>query len=51
MRRLLGRLRKRVRAILRPEPYRIRTGAHVTPTDVSPLTADEQAIVDAFHKL
>jgi cephalosporin hydroxylase len=51
MPRLLGRLRKRVRAIVRPEPYRIRSGAHVTPTEVSPLTPDEQAIVDAFHKL
>lgn len=51
MRRLPGRLRQRLRAILRPEPYRIRTGAHLTPTDVSPLTDDEQAIVDAFHRL
>jgi len=51
MRRLLGRLRQRVRAILRPEPYRIRSGAHRTPDEVSPLNAEEQAIVDAFHKL
>jgi cephalosporin hydroxylase len=51
MRRALGRLRQRVRAILRPEPYRIRTGAHLAPTDVSPLTDEEQAVVDAFHKL
>jgi cephalosporin hydroxylase len=51
MRRLLGRLRRRVLAYLRPEPYRIRSGAHRTPTEVSPLTDDEQAIVDAFHKL
>ena len=51
MRRLLGRLRKRLRAIVRPEPYRIRTGAHLTPTEVSPLTDEEQAIVDAFHRL
>jgi cephalosporin hydroxylase len=51
MRRLLGRLRQRIRAIVRPEPYRIRTGTHLTPADVSPLTDDEQAIVDAFHKL
>jgi cephalosporin hydroxylase len=51
MRRFLGRLRTRIRAIVRPEPYRIRSGAHVTPTEVSPLTPDEQAIVDAFHKL
>lgn len=51
MRRLLGRLRQRLRAIVRPEPYRIRTGAHLTPTEVSPLTDEEQAIVDAFHRL
>lgn len=51
MHRFLGRLRKRIRAIVRPEPYRIRSGAHVTPSEVSPLTPDEQAIVDAFHKL
>ena len=51
MRRLLGRLRRRLLAYLRPEPYRIRPGAHLTPTEVSPLTAEEQAIVDAFHKL
>ena len=51
MRRFFGRLRTRIRAIVRPEPYRIRSGAHVTPTEVSPLTPDEQAIVDAFHKL
>ena len=51
MHRFLGRLRKRIRATVRPEPYRIRSGAHVTPTEVSPLTPDEQAIVDAFHKL
>lgn len=51
MRRSLGRLRARIRAIIRPEPYRIRSGAHRTPSEVSPLTDDEQAIVDAFHKL
>lgn len=51
MRRLLGRLRRRLLRIVRPEPYRIRTGTHLTPTDVSPLSADEQAIVDAFHRL
>jgi cephalosporin hydroxylase len=51
MRPLLGRLRRRLLAYLRPEPYRIRPGAHRAPTEVSPLTDDEQAIVDAFHKL
>jgi cephalosporin hydroxylase len=51
MRRFLGRLRARVRAYLRPEPYRIRTGQHRVPSEVSPLTADEQKIVDDFHKL
>jgi cephalosporin hydroxylase len=51
MRRLLGRLRRRLLAYLRPAPYRIRPGAHRTPTEVSPLTEEEQGIVDAFHKL
>jgi cephalosporin hydroxylase len=51
MRRLLGRLRRRLLAYLRPQPYRIRSGAHSTPTEVSPLTEEEQGIVDAFHKL
>jgi len=51
MRRLLGRLRRRFLAYLRPEPYRIRPGAHRTPTEVSPLSEEEQGIVDAFHKL
>jgi cephalosporin hydroxylase len=51
MRRFLGRLRARVKAYLKPEPYRIRPGQHKVPSDVTPLTADEQAIVDAFHKL
>lgn len=51
MRRLLGRMRRRLLAYLRPQPYRIRSGAHSTPTEVSPLTEEEQGIVDAFHKL
>jgi cephalosporin hydroxylase len=51
MRRFLGRLRARVKAYLRPEPYRIRPGQHQVPSEVTPLTDDEQAIVDAFHKL
>jgi cephalosporin hydroxylase len=51
MRRLLGRVRRRLRAILRPESFRIRTGAHLTPTEVSLLTEAEQKIVDDFHKL
>ena len=51
MRRFLGGLRARVKAYLKPEPYRIRPGQHKVPSEVTPLTADEQAIVDAFHKL
>jgi cephalosporin hydroxylase len=51
MRRFLGRLRARLRAYLRPEPYRIRSGQHRVPSEVAPLTADEQKIVDDFHKL
>jgi cephalosporin hydroxylase len=55
MRRLLGRLRRRIRAVvnaaIRPMPSGIRPGTYRVPKEVTPLTDEQQAIVDAFHKL
>ena len=51
MPRLPGRIRNVIRASLRPEPFRIRPGIYRAPTEVSPLNNEEQAIVEAFHKL
>jgi cephalosporin hydroxylase len=51
MRPFLASLRARARSYVRPQPYRLRSGRYHVPSEVAPLTSEEQATVDAFHKL